>query len=193
MKLNFGFIVLILIFTLNISGCVFVGGAIAGAAAIAIVYDHRGIQNAIKDTEIANKIVDKFKMIPGFKENSHVEVAVFNRIVLITGETPNAEWKQEAQNVASTVPNVEKVYNQLRIEGPTSTLTHTSDAWITTKIKTQMLTSEKLKTSSIKVITENGTVFLMGVVTHSQADVAVDIARKIEGVQQVIKIFQYEN
>ena len=67
----------------------------------------------------------------------------------------------------------------------------TSDAWITTKIKSQMLATEDLKSGSIKVVTENGTVYLMGIVKHEQADIAVDIARQVSGVQKVVKIFQY--
>lgn len=124
---------------------------------------------------------------------SHINVTVFNRIVLLTGETPNADWKQRAQDIANSVPQVDRVYNQILVQGPTSSLTRTSDSWITTKIKSQMLATEDLKSSSIKVVTENGIVYLMGIVNRQQADVAVDIARQVTGVQKVIKIFQYTN
>lgn len=180
-----------LMFTLQ--GCIFVAGAAAGAAAIAVVYDHRTIQNTLEDTELANKIADKIRVVPDLRTQSHIEVTVFHHIVLLSGETPNAAWKQQAEEIATSVPGVTRVYNQISIQGPTSSLTRTSDSWITTKIKGQMLATEDLKSSSIKVVTENGVVFLMGIVKQQQADVAVDIARQVSGVQKVVKIFQYTN
>lgn len=183
-------LILSIIFTLQ--GCIFVAGAAAGAAAIAVVYDHRTIQNAFEDTDLSNKIVDKYRLIPALYSESHIEVTVFHRIVLLSGETPNAAWKQQAEEVAGSVPGVARIYNQISIQGPTSTLTRTSDSWITTKIKSQMLATEDLKSSSIKVVTENGVVFLMGIVSQKQADIAVDIARQVSGVQKVVKIFQYK-
>ena len=88
------FTIICLSFTLN--GCIFVVGAAAGAAAIAVVYDHRTIKNAFKDTKIANIIASKIRLVPELRNESHVEVTVFNRVVLLTGETPNANFRQEA-------------------------------------------------------------------------------------------------
>ncbi len=177
--------------SLSLQGCVFVVGAAAGAAAIAMVYDHRTISNSVEDTRIATKVANKLHRVPALK-SSHVDVSVFNHVVLLTGQTPNANAKKIAEDVAKTVPDVGRVYNQITIEGPTSSLTRTSDSWITTKIKTQMLATDDLKSSSIKIITENGVVYLMGVVSEQQADIAVDIARQVSGVQKVVKIFQYK-
>lgn len=171
----------------------FVAGAAAGAAAIAMVYDHRSISNTLTDTKIANKIVARLKMDKSMWEESHIEVTTFNHVVLLTGQTPKPEWRQEAGDIAKSALDVDKVYNQLSIEGPTSSLTRTSDAWITTKIRTEMLANTDLKSSSIKVVTENGSVYLMGMLTQTQADIAVDIARKVSGVQRVIKVFIYTN
>ncbi|MCW5582713.1 MAG: hypothetical protein KIT56_02315 [Gammaproteobacteria bacterium] len=70
--------------TLALQGCIFVAGAAAGAAAIAIVYDHRTIQKVLEDTEVANKISDKIRKIPALRNESHIEVTVFNHIVLLT-------------------------------------------------------------------------------------------------------------
>lgn len=179
--------------SLSLQGCAVVAGAAAGAAAVAVVYDHRAFQNSIEDTKLANKIADAIHKIPSLRNECHIEVTVFNRIVLLTGQCPTQEWRQDAEQIASSVPNVAKVYNQITIQGPTSSLTRTSDSWITTKIKTQMLATEDLKSSSIKVVTENGDVFLMGIVKRQQAEVAVDIARQVSGVQKVLKIFQYTN
>jgi len=181
----------IIVLAFSLQGCIFVAGAAAGAAAIAIVYDHRTIENTLQDTRIANKIADKINKVPALRDESHIEVTVFNRVVLLTGETPNPAWRQQAEDIAKSDPEISRVYNQITIQGPTSTLTRTSDSWITTKIKGQMLATEDLKSSSIKVVTENGVVYLMGIVNRQQADIAVDIARQVSGVQKVVKIFQY--
>jgi osmotically-inducible protein OsmY len=176
---------------LTLQGCIFVAGAAAGAAAIAVVYDHRTIKLTLDDTNIANSISDKLSKIQALKQDGHVEVTVFNGVVLLTGQTPSQEARQQAGEIARSTKNVFKVYNQINIEAPTSSLTRTSDAWISTKIRTEMLARKNLKSSSIKVVTENGIVYLMGIVTEKQANVAVDIARQVSGVQKVVKIFEY--
>lgn len=178
--------------TFCLQGCFFVAGAAAGVAAVAVVNDHRVISKTMQDTQIANKIVDKIKKNHSL-DSSHIEVTCFNRVVLLTGETTNERLKQKAGELAESVSEATRVYNQLTIQGPTSSLTRTSDSWITTKIKSQMVATEDLKSGSIKVVTENGVVYLMGIVSHQQADIAVDIARQVAGVQKVMKIFQYSS
>lgn len=185
-------IAIILSLSLTLQGCIFAAGCAAGAAAIAVVYDHRTISNVVQDNDLNMQISEKLNGAPQLKD-SHVNVTVFNRVALLTGETPNPQARDEAQRLASSVPNIVKVYNQITIQGPTSSLTRTSDTWITTKVKAQMLTVKDLKSSSIKVVTENGTVFLMGIVTRAQADTSVDIARQVSGVQKVVKVFQYRD
>ncbi|HVE43804.1 MAG TPA: BON domain-containing protein [Gammaproteobacteria bacterium] len=177
---------------LSLQGC-FVVGAAAGAAAVALVYDHRAFENSLQDTDISNTIAAKIRRIPALRDESHINITVFNRIALLTGETPNPAWKQQAEEIAKSVPRVTRVYNQITIQGPSSSLIRTSDAWITAKIKSQMLATDDLKSSSIKVVTEDGVVYLMGIVKHNQADIAIDIARQVSGVQKVVKIFQYKN
>ena len=183
-------IITLICMAFTLQGCFFVGAA-AGAAAIAMVYDHRKVENTLQDTSIANKIVGKLSVYKEMWHDSHIGVTVFNHIVLLTGQTPKAEWRQIAGDVAKSVNGTDKVYNQLTLEGPTSSLTRTSDSWITTKIRGQMLADQDLQSSTIKVVTENGVVYLMGIVSKQQADIAVDIARKVTGVQRVMKIFIY--
>lgn len=192
MKYVSKYCLLFFLITAHLEGCVFVAGAAAGAAAIAVVYDHRTITNTLKDTRIANRVSRKIGvLLMGHRDESHIEVTVFNGIVLLTGETPTQALRQQAEEAAISSPGIKRVYNQITIQGPTSTLTRTSDSWITTKVKSKMLATENLKSGSIKVVTENGVVYLMGLVHRKQADVAVEIARRISGVQKVVKIFQY--
>lgn len=183
-------IILLFAFTIALQSC-FVAGAAVGAAGVAVVYDHRTIKLTLEDTNIANKISDKLSKIQELRKDSHYDVTVFNKVVLLTGQTPSAEARLQAGEIAKSTQGVFKVYNQMTIQAPTSSLTRTSDAWITTKIRAEMLAKQNLKSSSIKVVTENGTVYLMGILTKEQADIAVDIARQVSGVQRVIKIFEY--
>jgi osmotically-inducible protein OsmY len=186
---------LITIVTLMVSlqGCIFVVGAAAGAAAAAGVYDHRKVEKVVADEKLNNKVIIKINAIPYISDNNHINVTTFNQIVLLTGEATTPQIREEAESAARSVDGVNQVYNQILIKGPSSGLTRASDAWITAKIKTQMLATKDLKSSTIKVITENGTVYLMGIVNREQADGAVFIARQVNGVQKVIKIFQYTN
>jgi len=182
-------IILMISLTLSLQGCFFAGAA-AGAAGIAVIYDHRKIAKILNDQEITKRISDKILENHALSRN-HIEVTTFNQIVLLTGETANPLQRDQAETIARSVPDVAKIYNQLTVRGPTSSLTRASDSWITTKIKTEMLATEDLQSGTIKVVTENGSVYLMGIVNRSQADMAVDIARKTAGVQRVMKIFKY--
>lgn len=184
-------IITILGLSLSLHGC-FVAGAAAGAAAIAVVYDHRSFENSIEDTKLANKIALEIRRHKELRDECHIEVTTFSNVVLLTGETPNPAWREQAEEIARATPGVDKVYNQLTVQGVTSSLTRTSDSWITTKVKSEMLATDDLKSSSIKVLTENGTVYLMGNVSPQQASIAVDIAREVSGVQRVVKMFKYK-
>lgn len=184
--------VILIPLVLSLQGCFFVVGAAAGAAGVAAVYDHRKLSNIMQDQHTTQIIYNNIRSTPSLLD-SHIEVTCFNQIVLLTGETATADQRALAGAIAQRYPNVSKVYNQITVRGPTSSLTRASDSWISAKIKTEMLATSDLKSGTIKVLTENGTVYLLGIVTRDQADMAVDIARQVSGVQKVVKIFQYKN
>lgn len=177
--------------TLLLQSCIFVAGAAAGAAAVAVVYDHRSIEKIAQDTKIASRAAEKIRAVPDLRDNTHISVTCFNQVVLLTGEATTPEYRQQAEELVKADPRIKRIYNQITIKGPTSSLSRASDSWITAKIKTQMLATKGLKSGTIKVVTENGTVYLMGIVSHYQADITVNIARQVSGVQKVVKIFQY--
>lgn len=184
-------LILMITLVLSLQGCIFVAGAAAGAAGIAVVYDHRKLEKIALDQKIANAVYAKIHGFAALRDKTHIDVTCFNQVVLLTGQATTPALRQQAEDLARSVPDVNKVYDEVTVKGPTSNLTRASDAWITAKIKTQMLATKDLKSGTIKVITENGNVYLMGMVTHEQADMAVDIARQVSGVQRVVKIFQY--
>lgn len=173
-----------------LSGCFvpFVAGAAIGGA---IVYDRRDFQTMVDDQEIFQQANNKLKADTEINNDAHIVVTSFNRSVLIVGQAPTEALRTKAQQLVASVPNIKRIYNEVTISGPTSPAVRSSDAWITTKVKSQMLVEPRLRSGQIKVITENSVVYLMGIVQRSQADIAVDIARQVSGVQRVVKIFEY--
>ena len=134
-------LLLILVFALycSLSGCFFVAGAAAGAAGIAVVYDHRKIEKIAADKTTAKRASDQIQADPELADNSHIIVTCFNQTLLLTGQTTTPELRQRAEDLISDTPHIKRIYNQITIQGPTSALTRTSDSWITTKIATQMI------------------------------------------------------
>lgn len=172
-----------------LAGCV--GAFLAGAAAGGlIVYDRRSIATAATDQKIRHRLIRTIARDPAF-QNSHIVVSSFNRVVLLAGQTPLASVRAQADRIAHATPDVKRVFNEIEIASPSSSMTRSSDSWITTKVKSKMLTTSGLHSSQIKVVTENGTVFLMGEVTQAQASLAVDVARRVGGVQKIVKVFSY--
>lgn len=181
--------VLLLLFTIFIlSGCV--AAVIAGAAGGLVVYDKRSFSMIEKDTRIFHKVHTSLVANPVFDE-SHIVVTSFNQNVLLAGEVSSASLSKKAESVATSVPNVKRVYNELTIGAPTSLSQRSKDSWITSQIRAKMLTKKNLESGSIRVVTEDSVVYLMGVVTREQAQLAVDVARQVNGVRKVVKVFRY--
>ncbi|MDW9404061.1 BON domain-containing protein, partial [Pseudomonas soli] len=104
---------------------------------------------------------------------------------------PRADLKSLAEQTAGQVQRVKKVHNELQVIQPSSILARNNDAWLTTKIKTQMLTDESVPSSRIKVITENGIVYLLGLVRQQEANAATNVVQGVSGVQKIVKLFEY--
>lgn len=174
-----------------LSGCVgiFVAGAAAGGA---VIYDRRTAETIVTDKNIAFRAGKAVAQDPLLHNQSHVEFSSFNRILLVTGQVPDEERRQKVLAIARAVPKVRRVYDQLSIATPNDITDRSQDGWVTAKIKSVMIATEGLHSSQIKVITEDGVVYLMGLVTRSQAEIATDIAQEVHGVKRVVKLFEYE-
>ena len=129
---------------------------------------------------------------PGLAE-ANISVTSFGGIVLLTGQVSSADLIPIAAAQVRPMRNVRKVYNELTVAGKTSLLSRTNDTWLTTKVKSAFSTEESSDAARIKVVTENSVVYLMGLLTRAEADAAADIARNIQGVQKVVKVFEYMN
>jgi len=184
-------ILFISILCLSLSGCVgvFLAGVATGGAA---VYDHRNIQQIAADQSLTHQIENYITTDLRFNQ-SNIVVASFNGTVLLTGQADDPSLRHAAEKIAWGIesPKAKRVYDEIKISAPSSMLVRSSDSWITTKIKTDMLATKNLKSGQIKVVTEDGNVYLMGIVTRRQANIAVHVARQISGVQRVVKLFEY--
>jgi osmotically-inducible protein OsmY len=125
-----------------------------------------------------------------FGNKAHTSVNVYNRWVLLTGEVPDEATRAEAEKIVLAVPNVRGVANELQIAGISNLSSRANDSFITSKVKARMVDGKKVNPVHVKVVTEAGVVFLMGIVTDSEATHAVDIARTTGGVRKVVKIFE---
>ncbi len=171
-----------------LQGCVpavIVGGAAAGAVS---VHDRRttGVQTDDESTEWkASLSVPK-----QYKEYTHANFTSYNRRLLITGETSNDEAKSAIEGEVRKIEGVRDIYNELGI-GPTSSLgSRSTDGYITSKVKARLVDSNQLSANHIKVVTERAIVFLMGVVSETEAKVAVAIARTTAGVVKVVNVME---
>ena len=121
----------------------------------------------------------------------HVNVTSFNRIVLLTGEAPNEAMKEEAGRLVRSIENVRNIINEITI-GEKSTLgSRSKDTFITSKVKSRFLASGKFQINHVKIVTEKGVVFLLGMVKRDEADSATEIASSTSGVSKVVRVFEY--
>ena len=182
--------VLVVTGILMLQGCVAaVIGAGAGVAKIAS--DPRTAGKQVDDTAIDSKISLKIKNESDYFKGSRIVVSSYNGNVLLIGQASSQSVIDRVVELANGVDSVEKIYNQIRIGNIISAGTMTNDAWITTNIKTKLIANKNTKARDIKVITENGEVFLLGIVTRDEGYTDGDIASRVSGVKLVTKIFTY--
>ena len=174
-----------------LSGCaaLAVGGGAAAATAVAV--DRRTTGTQIEDQAIEIKANRAFDEDAELKEQAHLNVTSYNTVVLLTGETPTDAMRQRAVELVRGVDKVTHVYNEIAIAAPSSLVSRSSDSYITTKVKTKLFANKEVGGLEIKVVTERGVVYLMGIVSRKEAEIATEIARNTGGVQKVVKLFQY--
>ncbi|PQJ45113.1 hemolysin [Vibrio campbellii] len=179
----------ILCAALSMSGCA--GLFIAGAATTAnIVTDTRTTKEIWQDNNIEFEVAAIGNKAP-FKGKARVVASSYNGTVVLMGQAPTQDLINEFENKAREVKGVKNIHNQIKQKEPLSVTQISNDSWITTKVKSALLTDSELNGVKVKVITEDSDVFLFGYVTPEQSERATEIARNISGVKQVVKGFQY--
>lgn len=172
--------------SLGASGClpvVATGAAVGTLAAL----DRRTVGAQTEDQAIELKAAAQIRDRIG----SGVSVTSYNRKVLLTGQVANERDKRTAEAIVAELPNVRSIHNELQVAGVPSLSTSAADAAITARVKAAFLEAPDLQANTIKVITEAGTVYLMGLVSRREADRAAQVASRVAGVQRVVTVFEY--
>jgi len=191
-KLNITLLLVLIFISLTLQGCA--GVVVAGAAGgVALAHDQRSTENILDDQSIEYNIYNKISADKELEKHTHINVVSINGVVLLTGEAPEGHMREKATEIARNHSNVKRVYNAIKVMQPTSFKSRNNDTWITTKVKSKLLGKTETDGLRIKVVTENATVYLMGIIPKDQADFAADAASRIDGVKRVVKVFEYVN
>ncbi|MEZ0245932.1 MAG: BON domain-containing protein [Methylophilaceae bacterium] len=174
--------------TTALNGCVPViaGGAAAGGLAAA---DRRTSGAYVDDEGIEWKALTEIEK--QLRNKVHVNVTSFNRNVLLTGEALDEETKKQAESITREIANVRNVTNEMQVGLASAVTDRSRDGYLTSLVKGKMYKENRFPPNYVKVVTEDSVVYLMGMVTRAEADDAVDIARSIDGVEKVVKVFEY--
>jgi osmotically-inducible protein OsmY len=161
------------------------GGAAVGAL---MVSDRRSSGAQIDDETIELRAASRVRDALGSRVN--VNVNSYNRLVLLTGEVPDAAHKQTVGQIVSQVDNVRSIVNELEVMGQSTLTQRSSDTLVTGKVRATLVDAPDLQANAFRVVTERGTVYLMGRVTQREADRATQLTRSIGGVQRVVRVFE---
>lgn len=168
-------------------GCapLLVGGAMVGGAMVAV--DRRTAGAQFEDQAIELKASNRIRAL---RPNAHVNVTSYNRMVLLTGEVMAEADRALVQAEAEKVENVRSVVNEVAVMGPSSLTARGNDGVLSTKVKATLVDAADMKATAVKVVTERGTVYLMGRVTEREAARAAQLASHVSGVQKVVRVFE---
>ena len=183
-------IICVLALLFSLTGCIPAALLIGATAGGAVIYDKRSVKTMTQDQDAEGRADYLIRSTPGLEKDTHIVCATFDHVLLLVGQTATEQQRTLAEERVSNIKNISRVYNEITVQQPTSSWRRSHDAWITTKIKTEMLTTPGLHSTQIKVVTENGTVYLMGQLSPSQTESATNVARRIDGVQKVVKVFE---
>ncbi|WP_039145778.1 division/outer membrane stress-associated lipid-binding lipoprotein [Gallibacterium anatis] len=176
-----------------LQGCVAAAVVGGGALATKVAMDPRTTGTQIDDQTLELRVADALRKDKQLNEQAHISAVVYNGRALLVGEAPSADLKEVAVNLARGVKDIADVYDEIQIGEKVSFMQVSKDTWITTEVKSKLFVNGNVKASDVKVVTENGVVYLIGRVTQSQAAAAVDVARQVNGVRKVVKVFTYLN
>lgn len=178
--------------TLLVTSCASIISTLNGNDSIQEDQGSRSTGSAIDDSTIETMIKVNLNAAEDALRESNIDVVSFNQTVLLVGQVPDQELKNLATRVATTSNSrVKTVYNELEVAGDTSFLSRTNDMWLSTKIKSLLLVDDDTEGLRTKVVTENGVVYLMGLLTRAEADNAVDLVSTTSGVTKVVRAFEY--
>jgi osmotically-inducible protein OsmY len=172
----------------SLQGCFLALAGAAGGTAL-VATDRRTVGSQTEDREIQVKaLADLGKQLP---ETAHVNVAVFNQRVLLTGEVPDDASKQKAETIVRAVTNVESIVNELAVQPASSFSSRANDSYLEGRVKGELVAYKDISANNFKVVSERGTIYLMGLVTKQEGNIAANATAGVVGVAQVVKCYQY--
>lgn len=154
-------------------------------------HDRRSIGSMVDDAAIQLKASGILTTDAAYKDQTHITVTSQNGIVLLSGEAPSTEVRDSFLARVRDIKSIRRIVNEVSVAPPSSLSQRTRDAWITNKIKARMIGTKGLHASSVKVVTENSAVFLMGLVSRREGELATAAATKVSGIERVVQLFEY--
>ena len=173
-----------------LQGCA-VATVVAVTAGATMVADRRSFSKQIDDQSIEFTAHNELAKQKALTKNTNLHVISMNGTVLVIGQAPNTYLRDLAIKTIQDVSDIVTIHNQIRIGSTISVTTKSNDIWLTSKVKSALLTNSNVNAKDVKVVTENAEVFLLGLVTKEEADIVVEITRNISGVSRVYKAFEY--
>lgn len=177
-----------------LTGCAAAPILVAGGAAatgVVVANDRRTAGTMLDDQSLELKIQQKIAADAELVGNSRVSVTSYNGVVLLTGQTLQESQRQRIAQLASAQPTVREVRNVLQVGPLSDAVSRNRDTLLTTRVKSRLIASDEVQAGHIKVVSEQATVYLMGLVTREEADRVVDVVRSTEGVVRIVKVFEY--
>lgn len=162
------------------------------ATSVMVAQDKRTAGTIVEDKTIQMKTLRAISNVAGNDPDVHVTAVSFNNRVLLLGQAPTTQTRADIENAVRNIAKVKEIHNEVAIGDPSSPLVQSTDSLITAKIKSEMAITKDIHAGRIKVVTENGIVYLMGLVKPREEEIAVDIARYTKGVKKVVKLFEYD-
>src|SRR5690554_3010045 len=177
-------------FALLLGGCT----TVTSATTPGIIEENYGERSAgarVEDNNIETKISHNMRRTDARLGDARINVDSYNGIVLLTGQVPSEELKQKASEIAGNVRNVRDVHNELAIAANLPASQRMSDTWTNTRIRTSLGSDQTIDTNRLRFVTENATVYIMGIVTRAEADRIVNAIADLGGIQRIVKVFDY--
>ncbi len=185
---------------LNLLVIVLSATLLSGCTSLMVAFDSNAIEDdpgertfyqRLADETIETKSVVNLHAADEGYDDAHLVVQSYNGYVLIAGQVPTEELRQKANDVVREIRDVRRIYNELEVAASSSTMTRASDNWIQSKVKTFLLTGSDTPGMRVKVVAEDGVIYLLGLVTREEGDRIADEAADVSGVQRVVRLFEY--
>ncbi|WGE69336.1 division/outer membrane stress-associated lipid-binding lipoprotein [Actinobacillus equuli subsp. haemolyticus] len=176
---------------LSLQGCIATTVVTSAAIATKVATDPRSTGTQVDDEILEERVAYNINKDEQLKQEARINVVAYNGKVLLVGKAPSFDAVENAKNLAAGAEGVTEVYNEIRTGSKIGVTQISIDSWITTAVKSKLLINSEVKSTEVKVITENGEVFLVGKLSPTQADAAAEAARTVSGVNKVIKVISY--